>query len=149
MTLVLLGEGEGSARIVSRVPEGGARREDALRDLLFAQPAMLELVILDSAQRVEVGVGRGVADEGVRGPQRPAGASIMALNSTNEEMFTGRAMAPPGQHFPSISAVVWLQPPAMRLETTTRAPPRASAKAAARRSRAKIPYRSPLCRRMR
>ncbi len=41
MTLVLLGEGEQAARIVPRVREGEARREDGLRDLLFAQPAML------------------------------------------------------------------------------------------------------------
>ena len=49
MTLVLLGEGEAPARIVSRVPEGAARREDALRDLLFSQPATLPVAEIDPA----------------------------------------------------------------------------------------------------
>lgn len=49
MTLVLLGEGEGAARIVARVPEGEARREDVLRDLLFANPAMLPVGEIDPA----------------------------------------------------------------------------------------------------
>ena len=49
MTLVLLGEGEQAARIVPRVREGEARREDGLRDLLFAQPAMLPVAEIDPA----------------------------------------------------------------------------------------------------
>lgn len=47
MTLVLLSEGQGPPRIVRRVPEGAARREDALRDLLFAHPAMLPVSEID------------------------------------------------------------------------------------------------------
>lgn len=35
MTLLLLSDGEGT-RIVRRMPEGQARRDDALLDLLFA-----------------------------------------------------------------------------------------------------------------
>lgn len=49
MTLVLLGKGDGQARIVSRVPEGQARREDALRDLLFSEPAILPVAEIDPA----------------------------------------------------------------------------------------------------
>lgn len=49
MTLVLLGEGEEPPRIVPRVREGEARREDVLRDLLFAQPAMLPVAEIDPA----------------------------------------------------------------------------------------------------
>ena len=49
MTLVLLGEGEQAARIVPRVREGEARREDVLRDLLFAQPPMLPVAEIDPA----------------------------------------------------------------------------------------------------
>lgn len=46
MTLVLLG-GDPAAQIVRRVPAGEARREDALRDLLFAHPAMLPIAEID------------------------------------------------------------------------------------------------------
>ena len=49
MTLVLLGGGEEPARIVTRVREGEARREDVLRDMLFAQPAMLPVAEIDPA----------------------------------------------------------------------------------------------------
>ncbi|MBC2667473.1 hypothetical protein H7F51_18295 [Novosphingobium flavum] len=47
MTLVLLNDAAGAPRIVRRVPEGAARREDALRDLLLAHPAMLPVGEID------------------------------------------------------------------------------------------------------
>ena len=46
MTLVLLNS-EASPTIVRRVPEGAARSEDALRNLLFANPAMLPVSEID------------------------------------------------------------------------------------------------------
>jgi len=47
MTLVLLNGADAPPQIVKRVPEGEARREDALRDLLFAHPAMLPVSEID------------------------------------------------------------------------------------------------------
>ncbi len=49
MTLVLMSEDDASPRIVARVPQGQARREDVLRDLLFAQPTMLPVSEIDPA----------------------------------------------------------------------------------------------------
>ena len=47
MTLVLLNGADAPPQIVTRVPEGEARREDALRNLLFAHPAMLPVSEID------------------------------------------------------------------------------------------------------
>jgi hypothetical protein len=47
MTLVLLGSEGECLRIIQRVPQGVARREDALRDLIFAHPAMLPVGEID------------------------------------------------------------------------------------------------------
>jgi len=58
MTLVLLTEGQGRPRIVRRVPEGAARREDALRDLLFAHPAMLPVSEIDPGMGLLVPIAR-------------------------------------------------------------------------------------------
>ena len=49
MTLVILGDEANEARVVRRVPQGQARREDVLRDLLFANPAMLPVSEIDPA----------------------------------------------------------------------------------------------------
>ena len=54
MTLVLLAE-KAPGLTIEREPEGIARREDALRDLLFANPAMLPL------RELEPGIGRVIA----------------------------------------------------------------------------------------
>ena len=51
MTLVLLAE-EAPGLTIEREPEGIARREDVLRDLLYANPAMLPL------RELEPGIGR-------------------------------------------------------------------------------------------
>jgi hypothetical protein len=47
MTLVFLNGADAPPQIITRVPEGEARREDALRDLLFAHPAMLPVSEID------------------------------------------------------------------------------------------------------
>ena len=49
MTLVIMSRDAEPARIVRRVPEGQARREDVLRDLLFANPEMLPVCEIDPA----------------------------------------------------------------------------------------------------
>ena len=49
MTLVVLAEDGAAARLLSRVPAGEARSENALRDLLFAQPAILPVSEIDPA----------------------------------------------------------------------------------------------------
>src|SRR3546814_2306827 len=46
MTLVLL-HGDDDPLLVARVPEGVARHENVLRDLLFAHPAMLPVGDID------------------------------------------------------------------------------------------------------
>src|SRR5262245_10900700 len=65
MTLVLLGdEGEG-ARVVRRVPEGMARSENALRDLLFVRPEILPIDEIDPAVGPLVPVARELNVPGV------------------------------------------------------------------------------------
>lgn len=64
MTLVLLCEGSDPA-IVTREPEGSARQESALRDLLFAQPAILPIGEIDPSIGPLLAVARELNVPGV------------------------------------------------------------------------------------
>ena len=63
MTLILLGEG--APRVVSRVPEGVARQESRLRDLLFDHPEMLPVGEIDPAIGPLVSVAKELNVPGV------------------------------------------------------------------------------------
>lgn len=65
MTLVLLGEGGESPAILKRVPVGAARRENELRDLLFAHPEMLPVDEIDPAIGPLVPIARELNVPGV------------------------------------------------------------------------------------
>ena len=47
MTLVLIDAGGGTTQVINRVPEGLARREQVLRDLIYDQPGILPVHALD------------------------------------------------------------------------------------------------------
>lgn len=64
MTLVLLNQA-GTTQVIRRVPEGAARSENDLRDLLFARPAILPIEDIDPAMGPMVPIARELGVPGV------------------------------------------------------------------------------------